>query len=171
MLFRSAGVVEQQTPRRALKVLKEIEVSKGDCFVRLAPSSSTTISFDIDFNSPVIRRQQAEVRLANGTFKAEIARARTFGFLHEVDQLRAAGLARGGSLDNAVVVSADGKTPFGPCAVNCSNSASIYGFHPGGANVLFVDGSVRFLKAGMSQELLVALVSYAGGEVLSPDDF
>ncbi len=67
--------------------------------------------------------------------------------------------------------SADGKTPFGPCAVNCSNGAGIYSFHSGGANVLFVDGSVRFLKAGMSQELLVALVSYAGGEVLSPDDF
>lgn len=67
--------------------------------------------------------------------------------------------------------STDGKTPFGPCAVNCSNAAGIYSFHSGGANVLFVDGSVRFLKAGMSQELLIALVSYAGGEVLSPDDF
>lgn len=67
--------------------------------------------------------------------------------------------------------STDGKTPYGPCAVNCSNAAGIYGFHTGGANVLFVDGSVRFLKAGMSQELLVALVSYAGGEVLSQDDF
>lgn len=67
--------------------------------------------------------------------------------------------------------STDGATQFGPCAVNCSNSAAIYGFHTGGANVLFVDGSVRFLKAGLSQELLIALVSYAGGEVLSPDDF
>jgi prepilin-type processing-associated H-X9-DG protein len=64
----------------------------------------------------------------------------------------------------------DGKTPFGPCAVNCSNGASIYGFHAGGANALFVDGSVRFLKAGMSQEMLISLVSYAGGEVLAPDD-
>jgi prepilin-type processing-associated H-X9-DG protein len=67
--------------------------------------------------------------------------------------------------------SADGKTSFGPCAVNCSNSAAIYGFHPGGANALFVDGSVRFLKAGMSQEMLIALVSYSGGEVLAQDDF
>ncbi len=67
--------------------------------------------------------------------------------------------------------STDGKTQFGPCAVNCSNGASIYSFHPGGANVLLVDGSVRFLKAGMSQEMLVALVTYAGGEVLSPDDY
>lgn len=67
--------------------------------------------------------------------------------------------------------SADGKTPFGPCAVNCSNQASVYGFHPGGANALFVDGSVRFLHAGLSQELLIALVSYAGGELLSPGDY
>lgn len=67
--------------------------------------------------------------------------------------------------------SADGKTPFGPCAVNCSNGASVYGFHAGGANGLFVDGSVRFLKAGLSQEMLVALVSISGGEVLGPNDF
>jgi prepilin-type processing-associated H-X9-DG protein len=67
--------------------------------------------------------------------------------------------------------SADGKSSFGPCAVNCSNGASIYSFHEGGANSLFVDGSVRFLKAGMSQEMLVALVSIDGGEVLSPNDF
>lgn len=67
--------------------------------------------------------------------------------------------------------SADGTTQFGPCAVNCSNQAGIYGFHDGGANVLFVDGSVRFLKAGMSQEMLIALVSIAGGELLSPNDF
>lgn len=67
--------------------------------------------------------------------------------------------------------SADGGSQFGPCAVNCSNGASIYGFHPDGANVLFVDGSVRLLKAGLSQELLIALVSYAGGEVLSQEDY
>lgn len=67
--------------------------------------------------------------------------------------------------------SADGQTQFGPCAVNCSNGASLYGFHPGGAHGLFVDGSVRFLKAGMSQEMLVALVSIAGGEVIAPTDF
>jgi len=67
--------------------------------------------------------------------------------------------------------STDGKTQFGPCAVNCSNGAGIYGFHEGGAHVLFVDGSVRFLKAGMSQEMLIALVSIAGGELIGPNDF
>lgn len=67
--------------------------------------------------------------------------------------------------------SADGTMSFGPCAVNCSNGAAIYGFHSGGANVLFVDGSVRFLKAGLSQEMLIALVSIAGGELIGPNDF
>lgn len=107
-LIECAGTVEQSAPRRALKILKDIEVGTPDCLVRLGPSAMPTISFDIDFDSPVIRRQQAEMKLVNGTFKSEISRARTFGFLHQIDQLRAAGLARGGSLDNAVVVSADG---------------------------------------------------------------
>jgi UDP-3-O-[3-hydroxymyristoyl] N-acetylglucosamine deacetylase len=107
-LIECAGVVEQQAPRRALKILKEIEIGRPDCFVRIGPASATTISFDIDFDSPVIGHQRAEVRLVNGTFKSEISRARTFGFLQDFDRLRAAGLARGGSLDNAVVVTADG---------------------------------------------------------------
>jgi len=107
-LIECAGVVEQPVARRAMKILKEVEVGTTDCFVRLAPASVTTISFDIDFDSPVIGHQKGEVRLANGTFKSEISRARTFGFLHDFDKLRAAGLARGGSLDNAVVVTADG---------------------------------------------------------------
>jgi UDP-3-O-[3-hydroxymyristoyl] N-acetylglucosamine deacetylase len=107
-LIECAGTIEQPVARRALKILKEVEVGDADRFVRIGPASATTISFDIDFDSPVIGRQKAELKLANGTFKSEISRARTFGFLHEIDQLRAAGLARGGSLDNAVVVSADG---------------------------------------------------------------
>ncbi len=107
-LIECAGTVEQSAPRRALKILKEVEVGTPDGLVRLGPSATPTFSLDIDFDSPVIRRQQAEMKLVNGTFKSEISRARTFGFLHEFDQLRAAGLARGGSLDNAVVVTADG---------------------------------------------------------------
>ena len=107
-LIECAGTVELPAPRRALKILKEVEVGTPERFVRLGPSTTPTISYDIDFESPVIRRQQAEMRLVNGTFKSEISRARTFGFLHEIDQLRAAGLARGGSLDNAVVVSSEG---------------------------------------------------------------
>ncbi|QJW93735.1 DUF1559 family PulG-like putative transporter [Frigoriglobus tundricola] len=66
----------------------------------------------------------------------------------------------------------DGATAFGECAVNCSNGAAIYGFHDGGANALFVDGSVRFLgRANTSQALLIALVTTNGGEPLAAGDF
>jgi UDP-3-O-[3-hydroxymyristoyl] N-acetylglucosamine deacetylase len=65
------------------------------------------MSFEIDFPSRAISRQDISVAFDQGTFKAEISRARTFGFLHEVDRMRAAGLARGGSLDNAVVIDGD----------------------------------------------------------------
>lgn len=60
---------------------------------------------------------------------------------------------------------------FGPCAVNCSNGASIYGFHEGGANVAFVDGSARKLRAGLPQSILIALVSVADGEVIGKSDY
>jgi len=66
----------------------------------------------------------------------------------------------------------DGLTAMGECAINCNNSGSIYAFHTGGANVLFLDGSVRFLKrSGTSQALIVALISICGGEVLASGDF
>jgi len=65
----------------------------------------------------------------------------------------------------------DGKESFGNCAVNCSNAGSIYSFHPGYANVLMVDGSVRRVRAGLDEVLLVALVSIADGEFLSEADY
>ena len=73
----------------------------------LSPGSGFSVSVEIDFESALVARQKLQVNLVNGTFRSEIARARTFGFDHEVEQLRAMGLARGGSLDNAVVVSGD----------------------------------------------------------------
>ena len=70
-------------------------------------SDGFSVGFEIDFDSHAIGKQDKSVRLVNGTFKGEISRARTFGFAEEVDQLRKMGLVRGGSLDNAVVVSGD----------------------------------------------------------------
>jgi prepilin-type N-terminal cleavage/methylation domain-containing protein/prepilin-type processing-associated H-X9-DG protein len=66
---------------------------------------------------------------------------------------------------------ADGVTLFGPCAINCTNWTNIYSFHPGGANGLFVDGSVHFLQAGMDIRTLARLVTRAGGEVVSGSDY
>jgi prepilin-type N-terminal cleavage/methylation domain-containing protein/prepilin-type processing-associated H-X9-DG protein len=65
----------------------------------------------------------------------------------------------------------DGVTRPGPCPMNCNNDREVYSFHPGGANAVFADGSVHFLKAGMSIRVLAALVTRAGGEVVSADDF
>ena len=106
-LIECAGVVEQNVPRRAIRVLKPITVQDGPRMASLAPADTFCVSFAIDFDSPAVARQECEFRLVNGTFKSEICRARTFGFLDEIDEMLAAGLARGGSLDNAVVVSGD----------------------------------------------------------------
>lgn len=106
-LIECAGVSEQDAPRRFIRILKPVSVCEGDRVASLAPDDGFSVSFEIDFDSPAVARQDCSFRLVNGTFKSDICRARTFGFLHEVDQLLAQGLARGGSLDNAVVVSGD----------------------------------------------------------------
>ena len=106
-LIECAGFVEQGAPRRAIEMLEPISVGDAEKSASLMPGQGTTISCDIDFDSAAIARQTCTVTLANGTFKSQISRARTFGFEHEVIQLRAAGLARGGSLENAIVVSED----------------------------------------------------------------
>ena len=110
-LIECAGIVDQNTPRRAIRVLKPVSVSHGGSFASLTPVPDSLESFslnvEIDFNSAAISRQDYLFHVADTTFKSEISRARTFGFLHEVDDLRASGLALGGSLDNAVVISGD----------------------------------------------------------------
>jgi UDP-3-O-[3-hydroxymyristoyl] N-acetylglucosamine deacetylase len=106
-MIESVGVVEQDSPRRVVRVLKPVSVEDGDSRASLTPGPYCTLDMEIDFDSGVIAQQALSVGLVNGSFCKELAQARTFGFLHEVEQLRAAGLAKGGSLDNAVVVSGD----------------------------------------------------------------
>jgi UDP-3-O-[3-hydroxymyristoyl] N-acetylglucosamine deacetylase len=106
-LVECAGIAVQETPRRAIRVLKPITVGENGNTASLVPSGGFSLSFEIDFDNGAVSRQAMSVGLVNGTFKKELARARTFGFLHEVEQLWAAGLARGGSLDNAVVISGE----------------------------------------------------------------
>jgi UDP-3-O-[3-hydroxymyristoyl] N-acetylglucosamine deacetylase len=107
-LIECAGVVEQSAPRRAIRVLKRVTVKDGDRVASLTPSTGFSLRFHIDFASTAISRQEFFVNLSRGTFKSEISRARTFGFEQEVAALRAHGLARGGSLDNAVVIDSTG---------------------------------------------------------------
>lgn len=107
-LIECAGVVEQAAPRRAIRVRKRIVVRDGDGMAALMPSQNVfSLRFEIDFESTAIGRQDWFVMFSPRVFKSAISRARTFGFEHEVTALRAAGLARGGSLDNAVVIGAD----------------------------------------------------------------
>jgi UDP-3-O-[3-hydroxymyristoyl] N-acetylglucosamine deacetylase len=104
-LIECAGIREQNAMRSAIRIRKPVEVREGNRLASLAPADSFAISFDIEFPSPAVASQSHAVKLMNGAFKKEVARARTFGFEHEIAALRAAGLLLGGSLDNAVVVS------------------------------------------------------------------
>ena len=104
-LIECAGVVEQEAGRRAIEVLKPVTVIDSGRTAALLPDERFRISCEIEFDSDLIAHQAFSVELHNGAFKSEISRARTFGFAHEVDQLRAAGLARGGSMENAIVIS------------------------------------------------------------------
>ena len=108
-LIECAGIVEQDVPRHAIRVLKSVSVTQGSSFASLTPVVDSldvfSINMEIDFDSAAISRQNYLFHFAGDAFKSEISRARTFGFLHEVDDLRDSGLALGGSLDNAVVIS------------------------------------------------------------------
>jgi len=103
----AAGVVNQDAPRRVIRILKTVSVETGDSQARLSPGSCLSLDLAIDFASGAVARQSLSIGVVNGSFARELAGARTFGFLHEVEKLWAAGLAKGGSLDNAVVVSGD----------------------------------------------------------------
>ena len=109
-LLRSAGLQEQPAAKKFLRVLKPIEVTEGEGdnlkWARLEPYDGFALSFSIDFQHPAIKSTAnfAEVDFGKDSYSKTIARARTFGFVSEVEALRAAGLARGGSLDNAIVM-------------------------------------------------------------------
>jgi len=105
-LVQSAGIAEQAAPKRFIRIKRKVEVRDGEKWARFEPFDGFKVSFQIDFNHPTFRNtsQQAIVDFSTTSFVKEISRARTFGFMAEVEALRAAGLARGGGLDNAVVL-------------------------------------------------------------------
>jgi UDP-3-O-[3-hydroxymyristoyl] N-acetylglucosamine deacetylase len=106
LLIQQAGIEEQAAPKRFLRVMRKVEVKSGDKWARLEPYDGYKLSFSIEFRHPVIERstQSVSVDFAETSYLKEIARARTFGFMHEVEDLRDSGLALGGGLDNAVVL-------------------------------------------------------------------
>jgi len=105
-LLQEAGIVEQAAPKKFIRVKKTVEVIDGDKWVRFEPYHGFKIDFTINFNHPVFENSGSQVKIdfAEDSYIKEISRARTFGFMHEVEYLRSNGLARGGSLDNAIVL-------------------------------------------------------------------
>lgn len=106
-LLDRAGFRRQPTPVRYIEILEPIHVTDGDKHAALYPCDRYEMRFEIDFDNPVIGNQVVDFVVDEQTFRDEIMAARTFGFAHEVEALRQAGLARGGSLENAVVIDGD----------------------------------------------------------------
>jgi UDP-3-O-[3-hydroxymyristoyl] N-acetylglucosamine deacetylase len=107
-LLQEAGIKRLSTARRFLKVLRPIAMSQGDKRIAIYPSDHFKVTYSISFDHPLLRHQARTVRVTEDSFAEEIAPARTFCFLKEVEMLRQNGLALGGSLDNAIVIGETG---------------------------------------------------------------
>jgi len=105
-LLQSAGVEEQSAPKQFIRILKPVEVKDGDKWVRFEPHHGFKLTMSIDFAHPVFdkSRQSVTVDFSTTSYIKEVSRARTFGFMQDVETMRAQGLALGGSLDNAIVM-------------------------------------------------------------------
>ncbi|MDH5190262.1 MAG: UDP-3-O-acyl-N-acetylglucosamine deacetylase [Gammaproteobacteria bacterium] len=105
-LLQSAGIEEQNTPKRFIRIKRPIIVEDGDKWARFDPFEGFKVSFTIDFDHPAFkgRTQESVVDFSTTSFVKEVSRARTFGFMREIEYLREKSLALGGSLDNAIVV-------------------------------------------------------------------
>ncbi len=104
MLLDEAGIKELDKAKKVMRIKKEVMIQEGEKYVKLSPSPDLNYNFTIKFPHPVINKQEYALQLTKENYKSEIARARTFGFLHEVQYLRSKGLALGGSLENAIVL-------------------------------------------------------------------
>jgi UDP-3-O-[3-hydroxymyristoyl] N-acetylglucosamine deacetylase len=105
-LAQSAGIAEQSAPKRFIRIKKAISIEEGDKWARFEPFDGFKVSFTIDFNHPIFRNaaQRASMDFSTTSFVKEVSRARTFGFMGDLEALRSAGLARGGGFDNAIVL-------------------------------------------------------------------
>ncbi len=105
-LLQSAGIQEQASAKKYIRIKKKLKLEDGDKWAQFKPLNGFKVSFTIDFDHPVIKNavQVATVDFSTTSFVKEVSRARTFGFMHDLEALRNAGLARGGSLDNAIVM-------------------------------------------------------------------
>jgi len=103
-LLKSVGIKEQKKFKEFIVIKKSLKIQEGNRSIYVKPSKELKISFTVDFHHPLIKDQKYELRFSGKDFINEISRARTFGFLKDIQALREAGLAKGGSLDNAIVI-------------------------------------------------------------------
>lgn len=102
------GIVKQKRARRYIRITREFVLKEGDKTLGIYPSDTFSVRYDIDFSHPLIGKQHLDVELNGTNYASFIAPARTFGFYHEVEKLQASGLVRGGSLENAIVLTDTG---------------------------------------------------------------
>jgi UDP-3-O-[3-hydroxymyristoyl] N-acetylglucosamine deacetylase len=107
-LIHEAGVKQLQTPRKYLKIVRPVSISRGDKRIALFPSDHFKVTYSISYDHPLLRHQSRTLRISEESFAEEIAPARTFTFLKDVEMLRQNGLALGGSLENAIVLGETG---------------------------------------------------------------
>ena len=101
------GVREQDAPRRSIEIVERVEVRSGDKWAALSPAAGFQVAFELQYASKAIGTQRIDLEVTEDSFRTELAAARTFGFAHEVESLKALGLAKGASLDNAVGLDGD----------------------------------------------------------------
>jgi UDP-3-O-[3-hydroxymyristoyl] N-acetylglucosamine deacetylase len=105
-LLQSAGIEEQSTPKRFVRIKKSVRVEDGDKWARFDPFDGFKVNFEIEFNHPIFKKrsQVASMDFSTTSFLKEVSRARTFGFMRDLETLRARNLALGGTMDNAIVL-------------------------------------------------------------------
>jgi len=105
-LLQSAGIEEQSTPKRFVRIKKSVRVEEGDKWARFDPFDGFKVNFEIEFNHPIFKKrlQSASMDFSTTSFLKEVSRARTFGFVRDLESLRARNLALGGTMDNAIVL-------------------------------------------------------------------
>ena len=150
-LIGGVGLRELDAPLRTLNVLKRVEIDEGGRKMSVEPADGFEIECVIDFSHPLIKRQAFHYVMENGSFGSQIASARTFGFTHEIEMLRKANLALGGSLDNAIVLGETG-------ALNALRFEDEFGRH----KILAVIGDLTLV----GHPVIGHLVAHRGGHAL-----
>lgn len=107
-LIECAGINIQDKPRRVIEVMKNISVTDNDKYINIEPAREFVVDLNIDFNHKQIQKQKFDFHSTYASFKNDLSRARTFGFQKEVEMMHSMGLAKGGSLDNAILIGEDG---------------------------------------------------------------